>query len=114
MKKEINTNKITVSKKVFVFVSFLLLIFIARICYLSLVDYKVNDITISAFIENRNIKEEVIEPIRGSIFDVNGNILAQEVSSYTVIAYLDEKRSENSKTLNHVKDVEMTAKTLSP
>jgi len=114
MKKEINTNKIAVSKKVFVFVSFLLLIFIGRICYLCLVDYSVNDITISAFIENRNIKEEVIEPIRGSIFDTNGNILAQEVASYTVIAYLDETRSENSKTLNHVEDVENTAKTLAP
>lgn len=114
MKKEVNTNKIIVSKKVFVFVSFLLLIFIGRICYLCLVDYKVNDTTISAFIENRNIKEEIIEPIRGSIFDINGNILAQEVASYTVIAYLDETRSENSKTLNHVKDVENTAKTLAP
>ena len=114
MKKEINTNKIMVSKKVFVFVSFLLLIFIGRICYLCLVDYSVNDTTISAFIENRNIKEETIEPVRGSIFDKNGNILAQEVASYTVIAYLDETRSENSKTLNHVEDIEGTAKTLAP
>jgi len=114
MKNEINTNKINVSKKIFVFVSFLLLIFIGRICYLCLVDYSVNDTTISAFIENRNIKEEVIEPIRGSIYDVNGNILAQEVASYTVIAYLDEKRSENSDKLKHVKDIESTAKTLAP
>jgi len=114
MKKEINTNKIMLSKKVFVFVSFLLLIFIGRICYLCLVDYSVNDITISKFIENRNIKEEIIEPVRGSILDVNGNILAQEVASYTVIAYLDESRSENSKTINHVKDIENTAKTLAP
>ena len=114
MKKEINTNKIMVSKKVFVFVSFLLLIFIGRICYLCMVDYPVNDTTISAFIENRNIKEEIIEPIRGSIYDVNGNILAQEVASYTVIAYLDESRSENSKTINHVEDVNTTAATLAP
>ncbi len=114
MKKEINTNKIMVSKKIFVAVSFLLLIFIGRICYLCLVDYKVNDITISAFIEKRNIKEEVIEPVRGSIFDINGNVLAQDVASYTVIAYLDETRSENSEKLNHVKDIENTAKTLAP
>ena len=114
MKKEINTNKIAVSKKMFVFVSFLLLIFIGRICYLCLADYSVNDITISSFIENRNMKEEVVEPVRGSIFDVNGNILAQEVSSYTVIAYLDDTRSENSKTLNHVSDIEGTAEILAP
>ena len=114
MKKEINTNKIILSKKIFVAVSFLLLIFIGRIAYLCLVDYKVNDTTISAFIEKRNIKEEIIEPTRGSIYDVNGNVLAQDVASYTVIAYLDEKRSENSKTLNHVKDIENTAKELAP
>ena len=114
MKKEINTNKIMLSKKVFVFVSFLLLIFIGRICYLCLVDYSVNDTTISAFVEKRNIKEEIIEPVRGSILDINGNVLAQEVASYTVIAYLDESRSENSKTINHVKDIENTAKKLSP
>ena len=114
MKKEINTNKIILSKKVFVFVSFLLLVFIGRVVYLCLVDYSVNDITISKFIENRNIKEEIIEPTRGSILDINGNVLAQDVSSYTVIAYLDESRSENSKTINHVKDIENTAKTLAP
>ena len=114
MKKEMNTNKIVVSKKIFVFVSFLLLVFIGRICYLCLADYSVNDITISGFVKNRNIKEEVIEPIRGNIFDINGNILAQEVASYTVIAYLDSKRSENSDSLNHVEDISETAKILAP
>lgn len=114
MKKEINTNKALISKKIFVFVFFLLVIFCARIIYLCLVDYEVNDITISQFIENRNIKEEVLTPTRGSIYDVNGNILAQDVASYTVIAYLDEKRSENSETLNHVQDIETTATTLAP
>ena len=32
-------------------------------------------------------------PDRGTIYDVRGNILAQDVSSYTLIAYLDESRS---------------------
>ena len=114
MKKRKNTNKKMISKKIFVFVSLFLLIFIARICYLCLVNYSVNDITIGEFIENRNIKKEILEPNRGSILDVNGNILANDVSSYTVIAYLDSSRSENSTTLNHVEDIETTAKTLSP
>lgn len=114
MKKEINTNKALISKKIFVFVFFLLVIFCGRIIYLCLIDYDVNDITISQFIENRNIKEEVLTPTRGSIYDVNGNILAQDVASYTVIAYLDEKRSENSETLNHVQDIDATATTLAP
>ena len=48
------------------------------------------------------------------INDVNGNTLAQEVASYTIIAYLDEKRSEDSDTLKHVKDIEGTAEKLAP
>ena len=60
MKKEINTNKIAVNKRVFVFVSFLLLIFIGRICYLCLVDYAVNDITISAFIVNQDYTKDLM------------------------------------------------------
>ena len=114
MKNEINTNKIVVSKKIFGFISLLFCGFIARICYLCLIDQPIDKTTISAFIENRNIKEEIIDPTRGSIFDINGNILAQDVSSYTIIAYLDESRSKNSKTLNHVKDIEKTAEVLAP
>ena len=49
-------------------------IFIGRICYLCLVDYKVGDATIAAFIKSRNTKEEVIMPKRGTRYDVNGNI----------------------------------------
>lgn len=114
MKEKINTNKIVLSKYMFVFVFFLLLLFIIRICDLCLRNRKVNSTTISDFIKKRNIKSEVIEPIRGSIYDINGNILAQEVSSYTVIAYLDPKRSEGSNKTLHVIDKEETAKKLSP
>lgn len=114
MKKEINTNKICINKYLICFVFFLLVVFMARVCDLCLNDRKVNDTTLSAFITKRNIKNEVIEPVRGSIYDVNGNILAQEVSSYTVIAYLDPKRSEGSSKILHVEDKEGTAKKLAP
>jgi len=112
-KKKINTNKIRVNKIVFVFVFFLFAIFIVRLSYLCLIDYKVGDTTITAFIKNRNVEEEIIMPKRGTIYDKNGNILAQDVASYTVIAYLDKSRSENSSTLNHVEDIENTADKLS-
>lgn len=113
MKKDINNNKVHISNLIFVFVFFLLVLIIGKIGYLCLFDMKVNDSTLSAFIEKRNIKKEIIEPTRGTIYDVNGNTLAQEVASYTVIAYLDEKRSEGSKVLKHVKDIEGTAEKLS-
>ena len=80
--------------------------------YRCLADYSVGDITFSQFIENRNIQEEIIMPGRGTIYDSKGNILAQDVSSYTLIAYLDESRSEGSDVLRHVVDKEKTAKKL--
>jgi len=113
-KKKINTEKVKVNFLMLIFIFFLFIIFIARLCYLCTVDYQVGEETISSFIKNRNTKEEVIMPVRGSIYDTNGNILAEDVASYTIIAYLSEKRSENSKTPLHVVDVEATAKALSP
>lgn len=112
--KKTNINKIKVSFLMFVFVIGQFIVFIARITYLCIVDYKVGDSTITAFIKNRNTKEEVILPTRGSIMDTNNNILAEDVASYTVIAYLSESRSENSKTPKHVVDPAATAKTLAP
>ncbi len=113
-KKKINTDKIKINKFLFVMVFFLFAIFIGRLAFLCLVDYRVEDSTISAFIDDRNINEEVLMPIRGSIFDRSGNVLAQSVSSYTVIAYLSDTRSEGSDTPLHVVNKEMTAEKLAP
>ena len=51
---------------------------------------------------------------RGTIYDKDGNALAQNVSSYKIIAYLSPERSKNSSTPKHVVDVEFTANALSP
>ena len=55
MKKDINNNKVHISNLIFVFVFFLLALIIGKIGYLCLFDMKVNDSTLSAFIEKRNI-----------------------------------------------------------
>ena len=110
---KINTNKLKISKGVYLGVFFLFLIFGITLGYRCLFDYKATDkVTIQEFINNRNINEEIILPDRGSIYDINGNVLAQDVSSYTLIAYLDESRSEGFDTLRHVKDKEETARKL--
>ena len=113
MKKR-NNNKVRINVFLLVIVFFLLCSFVLRLSYLCLADYKVDDSTITAFIKKRNMEEETIYPTRGSIKDKNGNILAQTVASYTVIAYLDENRSKDSEELRHVKDKEMTAEMLAP
>ena len=89
-------------------------VFAMRIVYLCTTDYMVGNETITAFIKNRNTKEETLLPKRGSILDKNGNVLAEDVASYTVIAYLDKSRSEGSKTPLHVVDPDITAERLAP
>lgn len=113
-KRKINTNKINQSLPVIVAVFLLFVSFIARLTYLCLVDYQVGDQTITAFINNRNVETETLMPTRGSILDINGNVLAEDVASYTVIAYLDPKRSEGKDTAEHVTDPQTTAQTLAP
>ena len=113
-KKKVNIDKIRPNYILFPFTILLFCTFIARILYLCLTDYNVGANTITAFIKNRNTKEETILPKRGSILDKNGNILAEDVASYTVIAYLDAKRSEGSKTPRHVTNPDETAAKLAP
>lgn len=113
-RKGINTKKIRGNYMLVFVVILLFMVFIARLTYLCVVDYKVGSETITAFVKNRNTEEETILPVRGSIKDTHGNILAQDVASYTVIAYLDPSRSENSDKPLHVVDVDATASKLAP
>lgn len=113
-KKKLNINKIRPNYFMFLFTFGLFSLFIVRIIYLCTTDYLVGDETITAFIKNRNTKEEVLLPKRGSIRDSRGNVLAEDVASYTVIAYLDERRSEGSDEPLHVVDADITAEKLAP
>lgn len=113
-KKKNNTKKVK-TNYLFVFsVLCLFALFIYRLSYLCLVDYKVGKETITTFIKNRNTAEEIIHPDRGTIYDTNKNVLAEDVASYTVIAYLNPSRSENSSKPMHVIDVNATAEKLAP
>lgn len=73
---------------------------------------EVDGVNLKEFADSRSIVSRKIYPKRGSIYDVDGKPLAINVSSYTLIAYLDPSRSEGEKKLYHVKDKEGTAKKL--
>ncbi len=110
---KLNTNKLKISKFVYVIVFFLFVIFGVSLGYRCLVDYEATPgVSISEFINNRNTVEEVLLPERGTIYDVNGNALAQDVSSYTLIAYLNKSRTTDESKPRHVVDKEKTAKEL--
>ena len=108
----LNKNK-NVIAKVFILIFFLFLfLFVLRLGYLCL-SGKVDGINLREFSEKRNTKVETLYALRGDIYDVNGEVLAQTINSYTLIAYVDEKRSEGFDEPQHVVDKELTAEKLS-
>ena len=73
---------------------------------------KIDEIDLKEFASNRSVVTKTIPATRGNIYDVNGKYLAMNVSSYTLIAYLEESRTTDSSNPKHVVDKELTAKKL--
>ena len=112
MKREmLNKNK-NATAKIFTLIFFLFIfVLILRLGYLCLTG-KVDGINLKSFANKRNTKKETLYALRGNIYDVNGDVLAQTINSYTIIAYLDESRSKDSKVPLHVVNKEDTAEKL--
>ncbi len=104
---------IRLNKAFLMVVVFLFAIIIAKLLYVGLSPV-VDGVNIKEFADSRNTKKETIVANRGTIYDSNGEILAQNVNSYTVIAYLSESRTTDPENPYHVVDKEKTAKLLSP
>lgn len=100
-------------KKVFGFFLFCFSIIYIQFAYLSL-SPNIYGINMDEFASARNTYSTTLYSKRGTIYDSEGNTLALNVSSYTVIAYLSPKRTGSNKTPLHVVDVEQTAKKLAP
>lgn len=73
----------------------------------------VEGVNIQNFANSRTTRQETLSSKRGTIYDVKGNALAQNVSSYTLIAYLSPSRTTNENNPKHVVDKELTAEKLS-
>ena len=99
-------------RKIFLVFFFIIIVLFARYCYLAL-SPEINGRNMKVFAANRNTVSRILTAKRGTIYDMSGNVLAQTVSSYTLIAYLDEERSTKTQ-INHVKDIDSTAKALAP
>ena len=88
------------------------LVAVGQLIHIALFD-KIDGMDIAEFAKNRNTTTKKLYASRGAIYDVNGEILAQSVNSYTVIAYLSESRTKNMNNPKHVVDKETTARKLS-
>lgn len=115
MKKEANIDVVKnwrQPKFVLLAFFFIFCVLLGQFAYLSL-SPKIYGDDLKDFAEKRiTVTKELIAK-RGTIYDSAGNILAIDVSSYTLIAYLDSSRTSDIENPEHVVDKELTAQKLS-
>ena len=110
MKKRVTVKP---NKFVLFMVAILLCLAIARLLYVSMTS-KVDGINLKSFASSRNTVKKTLYAKRGNIYDSSGDALAISVNSYTLIAYLEPKRTVDEKNPQHVVDKKLTAKALAP
>lgn len=97
---------------------FIVLFFFAFFCAIVKLSYvalssTVDGMDLTEFAESRNTTTETLYASRGTIYDVYGEVLAKNVNSYTLVAYLSESRTTDPDNPQHVVDKEATAQALS-
>ena len=99
-------------KRILILYLFVLLILLVQFARISLFDV-VNGDNLKEIAANRTTVSKELIANRGTIYDSEGNILATNVASYTLIAYLSESRTIDLDKPRHVVDKKMTAEKLS-
>ncbi len=108
------TRVIKINKIFIIIVVFIFLCIILKLLWIGFGNVKVNGDTLTSFAISRDTRKKIINAKRGTIYSKSGEILAKDVNSYTVIAYLDPSRTKDPNRPYHVVDKERTAKELSP
>lgn len=112
MKKK-KRNNIKYSKRIILLSLLLFLLLIVRVTQIAL-STEIDGTNLQELASKRTTKTEVIAAKRGTIYSSDKEVLAQNVSSYKIIAYLDPKRTTNEKKPQHVVDKAKTAAELAP
>lgn len=110
--KRNNSLKFNV-KVTMLLVSFLFVLISAKLIYVA-ISTDVDGIDLTAFASNRNTEKRTTYASRGAIYYSNGEELAIDMNSYTVIAYLSSTRTTDETNPEHVVDKERTARELAP
>lgn len=113
MKSKKKRNNIRYSRVIILISLLLFCLMIWRVIELGL-SKEIDGINLKELASQRTTRTDVTVAKRGAIYSSNGDILAQNVSSYKLIAYLDKKRTTNKKKPQHVIDKEDTATKLAP
>ncbi len=112
-KKPKKRNSIKINRLVLIGGFFLFVVMIARLSMLALFK-NIDGVNLKELASKRTTKTEVLPATRGTIYTSDKEVLAQNVSSYDIIAYLDPSRTEDDDHPQHVVDKEKTATSLAP
>lgn len=113
MKNKKRRNNIKYSKTLIIASLFLMGVMIFRLVQLSTFK-EIDGTNLQKLASSRTTKTVKLEANRGTIYSANKDVLAQNVTSYKLIAYLDSKRTTNKNKPQHVVDKELTAEKLAP
>lgn len=95
-----------------IFFLFFLCIFLLYLRFVQIsLSPTIDNINIKKFAASRNTVRRTLKAKRGNIYDVSGNVLALNVSSYTLVVSLEKSKVYNGD--NYVHDKELTATKLS-
>lgn len=95
------------------FFLFSLLFFILIYRFLSIqITGEAHGQALAARAQQKYANETVIEAVRGTIFDRNAEVIAEDASAYTLVAILDDTVTTNPEKPRHVEDPVKTAKVL--
>lgn len=110
--KQKNNTTIQISYYAILGIVLLFCVMIVKLIYVSEASL-VDGVNIQAIANSRYMTTQTLTASRGNIISSDGEVLAQDVNSYTVIAYIDENRTTNPNRPRHVVDKEYTANVLS-
>ena len=113
MKKKKRKNNIRYSRLIILGSLLLFCLMIGRVIQLGL-SSKIDGVNLKELASKRTTRTDIEVAKRGTIYSSDNDVLAQNVSSYKLIAYLDAKRTTNPDKPQHVVNKEETAEKLAP
>lgn len=97
----------------FVLIGLIFTILVSNVILVSVGAYHVNSKTnFRKYVDNIYTKEDEIIAKRGSILDINGNVLVEDSTAYTLFAYIADDRYDSKDNPAFVVDKEAAAKSI--
>ncbi|NBK96570.1 MAG: penicillin-binding protein [Erysipelotrichia bacterium] len=109
----IQTNKRVI--KIMIFFSIIMTLVVSNVLFTMISgEHFRSGKNVLAFNSSDNIVQEIVSANRGSIYDRNKEVIAQDIKAYNLLAIVDENRVNASDEPAHVVDVDKTAEALAP